>query len=224
MSKKRNLSEEVAANTNLRAALLIAESVSIVIEAVSRFGENQHCLTCDPAYAPYGVGGFDDLQEIIQKAISKARSNKESLPPYPPLRKYNNNTKENNTRYDSGSSVGFVVGNDPAPSPDELDGQLKINQKKIKVVLPAVYFEMVEREEVPDLFVKYARKKGMCCELLPIFTEFVLYHSKKNTKMANWYSGWQTWVRNQIKWSPDCLVSGGSGGLTVENLGDILEN
>ena len=35
-----------------------------------------------------------------------------------------------------------------------------------------------------------------------LFEGFTIHHTQKGNKFACWYSAWQTWVRNEIKFNP----------------------
>lgn len=60
--------------------------------------------------------------------------------------------------------------------------------------------------QVPDPFpiipsmINYAEKKGFDGDIKDLTEHFVLHHKKKGTKWQDWYSAWQLWVRNAIKW------------------------
>ena len=113
------------------------------------------------------------------------------------------------------------------PHENVLNPELYADQKKNRSAISPGIIQLMEEGKVPEHWEKYARNKKMLCDLVPVFTDFVLYHSKKNSKMANWYAAWQTWVRNRLTFDPGCknpenLASGRS--LTPEDMGRILEN
>jgi len=244
MSERSNLSIDDLCETIQQSTLLISESISSVIKALSMIAENLQSAIEGENFFPNRGPDFDDLISDIQKATENSKSKKKRSP-QTPLKEKSNNKINIKTKtitnpippksplpfpgagvFPPGSEAedprGFLL--TPVISESE---ELKEHQKKNKYTLPKELFKMYEREEVPELFVKYARRKKMLCDLVPVFTDFVLYHSKKNSKMANWYAAWQTWVRNRLTFDPGCknpenLASGRS--LTPEDMGRILEN
>ena len=240
MSERSNLSIDDLCETIQQSTLLISESISSVIKALSMIAENLQSAIEGENFSPNRGPDFDDLISDIQKATENSKSKKKRSPQTPLKEKNNNNININTNPIPPQSPLpfpGFRVfppgseAEDPrgfllTPVISESE-ELKEHQKKNKYTLPKELFKMYEREEVPELFVKYARRKKMLCDLVPVFTDFVLYHSKKNSKMANWYAAWQTWVRNRLTFDPGCknpenLASGRS--LTPEDMGRILEN
>ena len=103
------------------------------------------------------------------------------------------------------------------------DPGLMANQGKVKVPLPKDYFLLYEAGDVPGPLIEYAKKKGIKTDLVSVYSDFVLYHTKKGSKMANWLSAWQTWVRNQIKFDPTCL-NGPTETTRQSDLESILAN
>ena len=152
---------------------------------------------------------FEVLCEICDKINDNkddttTTESKKKRSPRPPKRKtkLNNNTKASTT----------LSPQTPLPPDDETAADfdtLKRHQKKNKTILPAELFEFYERQKVPGTFELYAIRKGILSNHVSIYADFVLYHSKKNSKMANWYAAWQTWVRNQISFHPECLKPSG---------------
>ncbi len=202
------------------SSLLIATSVSVVIEALSRHGENMHCQFNSVPYAPYGQDGFKDLLDILDKAIT---ASKKKSPPIPPKRKNNIINKQKD----------FTLSpQTPLPHVDQDEAEaIKESQTKKKLPLSDEFVDRVttgDIEHVPAQWRFYAERKGFKGDLFPVFEDFVTYHRKKNSKMANWYMAWQTWVRNQMKFHPECArpagMMGGKVMLTKENMGDLLEN
>lgn len=215
MSEKSMLEEQIIANQLKESALLIAESISVVIEGISRLGQNMHCMSLpeNERYAPYGDTEFDDLIERMEKAIANS---KKKTPPIPPKRKNN----INNIFIPDSSTLSPQT-----PLSQEPESDLAAEQKKKKsTISPKLQKAAEDGELPPERWVLYAKRKEIKADLLPIFRDFVLYHSKKNSKMANWYAAWQTWVRNQINFHPECKNPAGIQKLKYANLGEVLEN
>ena len=211
MSDKSLLEMESAANTINQAALLIAESVSVVIEVVSRLGENMHCQYSNPPHAPYGEGEFQDLTDRLQTAIDES---KKKSPPKPPKRKKYINKQKASTTLSPQTPLSHAEATD-----------LPAEQKKTKTYISRNLQMMAENDDMPAEYQAYAeRKKINPQSMVPMFIDFVLYHSKKNSKMANWYAAWQTWVRNQLVFEPSCKSATGLQRLTESVMGDVLEN
>jgi hypothetical protein len=326
----RNLAESLESSS-----LLISTSISVMIEALSRHGENLHCQFSSVPYVPYGQDEFKDLLDILDKAIDNSK-NKSKAFVFPLTIPFHNNNiniyKENKIRWDdifysiSRRSLEILLMDIPRQSKHEmvksylvelalkwgfvgepeyypdhkrylrvdcvwtLDGNpiagfeidkiiakksieklnyLPDNAKKIIIsigtsrdrisnmasflpenfthIFPHKDTEIPRRKSrtplteipeninsfyetglLPDGFEEYARGKGIKSNLVMIFHDFVLYHRKKGSKFRDWNAAWQTWVRNQIKFHPECRHVAGiysnSKMLTKETMGDLLEN
>ena len=210
MNKERLLEVWNALNVLEERCLGIAEEISSVKEVVYAIMEDEDKET--PA---------SGLPETKEKTTANGKVKKG---PHTLQRKNINNI--NKTR-----SVLYNTKSIPI-SCDQIKNDLKSDQKNKKSTLPSLYFEIQEdidggagESVIQGQWVDYARKKGVKANLVPIFTDFVLYHSKNNSKFANWYAAWQTWVRNQIKFTPECTNHMGTQKrLTKDDLGDIFEN
>ena len=61
--------------------------------------------------------------------------------------------------------------------------------------------------EIPSDFhligkmIEYAKQKNYNGDIEYITETFVLHHTKVGSKFKNWYSAWQMWLRNDIKWN-----------------------
>lgn len=217
MSDRRKLDEISIAESLHNSSLLIAESVAVMIDGLSRHGSNMHFAAMGDSFAPYtGVDGFGDLITRMETAIDKA---KRKAPPHPPKEK--NNIIINTTPKKEKTKTKVLVSSNE--NPDEPDITLKDTQQKKKTTIPAELVAIYESDEIPPKFAEYAKRKKMLVDLVPVYGDFVLYHVKKNSKMANWYAAWQTWVRNQITFDPNCLQPQ-DVPLKYENIGSVLEN
>jgi len=236
MSEISNLNIDDLCEAIQESTFVISKSISSVIKALSMLAENLQSAIEGEEFSPNRGPDFDILISEIEKTTEKNKSKKKRSPQTPLKEKNNNNININTNPIPPKSPLSFktdhvfTTADDVFPPGAEIVTtveELNKYQKKNKYTLPKELFKMYEREEVPELFVKYARRKKMLCDLVPVFTDFVLYHSKKNSKMANWYAAWQTWVRNRLTFDPGCknpenLASGRS--LTPEDMGRILEN
>ena len=214
----RNLAEALETSS-----LLIATSVSVIIEALSVHSKNlKSSGDAGPFLSwiddkPGGDDEFNNLLDILDKAIT---ASKKKSPPRPPKRKNNIINKQKD----------FTLSpQTPLPQVDQGEIEaIKESQTSKKMLLPDSFLERLAKQDVPTQWATYARKKGIQADLLPIFEDFVAYHRKKNSKMANWYMAWQTWVRNQLNFKPECAqpagIISGKRMLTRENMGDLLEN
>ena len=54
---------------------------------------------------------------------------------------------------------------------------------------------------ITDQMVDYASSKKYHKSLIDLTEGFLLYHKAKGSKMSCWYSAWQTWLRNDIKFN-----------------------
>ena len=79
----------------------------------------------------------------------------------------------------------------PAPSPNEL---AKTDKRKSP------------SKNAPDIFPitqqmkTYAEKKNYAGDLENLTERFLIHHRSKGSKFSNWYSAWQNWLLNEIKW------------------------
>lgn len=203
MGDKSNLEDFDVLENIHSSAVLISESVSVMVEAFARMWEGDK---------------FIDLTEKIETAIEKA---KRKAPPYPPKEKNNNNIIKNTKPKKEKTKTKVLISS--TQNSDEPEITLKDTQQKTKTTIPRELVEIYERDEIPNKFAAYAIRKKMLADPVPVFGDFVLYHVKKNSKMANWYAAWQTWVRNQITFKPECMQPQ-NVALKQNNLGDIFEN
>ena len=56
---------------------------------------------------------------------------------------------------------------------------------------------------VTDKMKDYAKKKNFNLDLEDLTEGFLLHHRSKGNKFVDWYSAWQKWLRNDMKFYPD---------------------
>jgi len=236
MSERSNLSIDDLCETIQQSTLLLSESLSLVIEALSMQAENLYCATLSGPYVAYGQEPFLELVQKLQETIKQSKENRKiSIKKTTKEKGFQTFQKEiilNNIYKEKPKKKKIktkVLTSSTENSEDVFSAAADLveDQKKIRTKLPKEYLDFYDRDEVPEKFEEYARRRKILCDLVPVFTDFVLYHSKKNSKFANWYAAWQTWVRNQITFHPECknpinLKAGRS--LTPDDMGRILEN
>ena len=195
MSEKSKLPTENFAKVFVSGLKKMDEAISLMNEAVS--------ILRSPELHRY----FEQIERAVGGKTKKD-------PPIPPQRNNNNN-----------NSKEFTLSPQTPLSHEEPESDLAASQKKKKMPISAGLQQMAENgNKLPAQWKFYAEKKGIKSNLVPIFQDFVLYHSRKNSKFANWYAAWQTWVRNQIRFDPGCMSPVGIQKVNKQNLGDILEN
>lgn len=232
MSERSNLSIDDLCETIQQSTLLISESISSVIKALSMIAENLQSAIEGENFFPNRGPDFDDLISDIQKATENSKTSIEKTTKEKGFQTFqkeiilNNIYKEKPKKKKRKTKV-LTSSMENSKDVFSAAADLAEDQKKIRTKLPKEYLDFYGRDEVPEKFEEYARRRKMLCDLVPVFTDFVLYHSKKNSKFANWYAAWQTWVRNQIKFNPECKSPAGIFGkkvFTPEDMGRILEN
>lgn len=68
-------------------------------------------------------------------------------------------------------------------------------------------------------------KKGCKAVLFDeVFEDFETHHTKKGTKFADWYAGFRTWVKNELKYHPERhgKVDKNSGLYGMRNAADMI--
>jgi hypothetical protein len=76
---------------------------------------------------------------------------------------------------------------------------------------------------VTDQMKAYANEIGFLTNLKKITTDFLIHHKSKGTQFADWYSGWQTWIRNDMKWHPDQHLTPNTNG-SIASLSPAVEH
>ena len=68
---------------------------------------------------------------------------------------------------------------------------------KYKILMPIPENYLIQPEHI-----KYAESKNITKEVARVeFESFVSHHLAKGTKFKNWYSGFQKWIQNGIKYN-----------------------
>ena len=86
----------------------------------------------------------------------------------------------------------------PSPSPS-INNKKKINKRKKVSISTSVPIEFPITEQM----INYAKKIGYVADLLELTESFIIYHTSIGSTFSCWYSAWQIWIRNQIKWYPE---------------------
>jgi len=79
---------------------------------------------------------------------------------------------------------------------------VKVKKKNPKVKVPQMLKDHLKNETMPKKYYEYGQRYEMPhSEIVWEFESFLIHKGSQDAHHANWYQAWQTWVRNDTKWS-----------------------